>query len=276
MASFRVLDRLQVYYNLNGTAPAAGGRIDFFESGTTTPKEVFADPDLNTSNGSTVGLDAAGRPSDDTWGEGSYRVRQYDADDTLIGEMDDVEIPGGSGTSIPALEADSFLTNDGAQLLWDEIRQLPDPTGQAGKFLQTDGTGFTYAAITIPTPATPDIVLTGTGASGSYRFGTSAVAKKGLIMFGSHTVTASGQTAAAQSFDFVSGGAAQFDEAPRVFIVGKSASVAAEGQIPAVAVTSTTTGGFSVALNTDDYTRNGSRINSNVPFDWIAFGFKTV
>lgn len=276
MAAFRVLDPLQTFFNQNSTAPAAGGRVDFFIAGTSTPKAVYADPGLSTSNGDTIELDAAGRLSVDCWGDGSYRVRQYDADGTLIAEIDNVQAPGGAAQAIPALEADAFLTNDGAQLLWDIIRQLPDPSGNGGKFLKTDGTIFFYEAITIPTPAAPDIVFSGDGAGGSLQLGISSVPKKFRLMWGSSIVTASGQTAAAQSFNFVLGGAAQFDEPPRVWIVGKSNAVAAEGQIPAVAVLNTTPAGFGVGMNTDDYTRNGSRINSDVPFDWFAIGSKTV
>lgn len=276
MAAFRVLDPFQTFFNQDSTAPAVGGRVDFFEAGTTTPKAVYANPELSVSNGSSIELDAAGRLSVDCWGDGSYRVRQYDADGTLIAEHDNVQAPGGAAQSIPALEPGAVLSNDGALLLWDQIRQLPDPSGSAGKFVKTDGTIFFYEAITIPTPAAPDIVFSGDGASGSLHLGISSVAKKFRLMWGQHTMTASGQTAASQAFNFVSGGAAQFDEPPRVWIVGKSAAVAAEGQIPAVAVTSTTTGGFSVGMNTDDYTRNGSRINSDVPFDWFAIGSKTV
>ncbi|WP_057917096.1 gp53-like domain-containing protein [Lysobacter antibioticus] len=273
MAAFRVLDPFQTFFNLDSTAPAAGGRVDFFESGTSTPKAVYADPGLTTSNGSSIDLDAAGRLEVDCWGDGAYRVRQYDADDTLVKELDNIQPTTSSGLEIPTpLEAGAVLSNDGAILQWLQALFMPDPTGQNGKFPQANGSGYTLVDITIPTPAAPDIVLTGTGAAGSFRAGTTAVAKKFYLQWGSDTMAASGQTAAAGSFNFPAG----FDEAPRVLIVGKSASVAAEGQIPAVAVTNTTTTGFSVAMNTDDYTRNGSRINSAVPFDWFAIGFKTV
>src|SRR5690242_18320803 len=76
MASFRVLDPFQTFFNLSSTGPAAGGRVDFFDAGTTTPRAVYADPDLGVSNGSTIALDAAGRLSVDCWGQGAYRARQ--------------------------------------------------------------------------------------------------------------------------------------------------------------------------------------------------------
>jgi len=275
MAAFRVLDPFQTFFNLDSTAPAAGGRVDFFESGTSTPKAVYADPGLTTSNGSSIDLDAAGRLEVDCWGDGAYRVRQYDADDTLVKELDNIQPTTSSGLEIPTpLEAGAVLSNDGALLQWLLALFLPDPTGQAGKWLQTDGTGASWQPITIPTPAAPDIVLTGDGSAGKIQIGTSAVARKAVILWGSDTMAASGQTAAAGSFSFTGGFA--FDEAPFVLPIGRSNTVAAEGQLPAVAVIGSTPSGFSLAMNTDDYTRNGSRINSSVPFGWIAIGFKTV
>ena len=273
MAAFRVLDPFQTFFNLLSTEPAAGGRVDFFEAGTSTPKAVYANPALSVSNGSMIELDAAGRLSVDCWGDGAYKVRQFDANDTLIKELDYIQAPGGAGQSIPPLENGFFLTNDGALLLWDEVRQPPDPTGQAGKFLKTDGTNFSWEPVVIPPAATPDIVLSGTGASGTYRFGTSAVPKKAMMLFGSDTMVASGQIQATGNFVFP--GSFAFDEPPRVFIIPRTSSVSAQGDIPSCSVPSTSTTGFDVAMATT-FTQNAARITSPVPFDYLAIGFKTV
>lgn len=277
MAAFRVLDPFQTLFNQNSTAPAAGGRVDFFEAGTTTPKAVYASPALSVSNGATIELDAAGRLSVDCWGDGAYRVRLYGADGTQILDLDNIQPSTSSGLAIPTpLEAGAVLSNDGAILQWLLGLFVPDPSGQTNKVLSNDGTLLLWKEIVIPSPAAPDIVFSGDGTAGSLQLGINSVPKKFRLMWGQAVVTASGQTAAAQSFNFVSGGAAQFDEEPRVWIIGKSNAVAAEGQIPAVAVINRTPGGFAVGMNTDDYTRNGSRINSDVPFDWFAIGSKTV
>jgi hypothetical protein len=273
MAAFRVLDPFQTFLNQNSTGPAAGGRFDFFEAGTTTPKAVYANPGLSVSNGASIELDAAGRLSVDCWGDGSYRARQYDADGTLIKELDDIQAPGGAGQSIPALEAGAFLSNDGALLLWDFINQLPDPTGQANKFLKTDGTGWSYEAITIPTPPTPDIVLTGDGAAGTFRAGTSAVAKKFMVMIGSDSMPASNQIQASGSFTFPGG--FTFDEPPRVFVIPKTSAATSQGDIPSCGTVGTATNGYSVSMSTT-FGQNAAKITSAVPFDFVAFGFKTV
>lgn len=273
MASFRVLDPFTVFLNLTGTAPASGGRFDFFEAGTTTPKAVYANPALSVSNGSTIELDAAGRLSADCWGDGAYRARQYDADDTLVKDLDNIQAPGGGAQTIPALEAGAFLSNDGALLLWDFINQLPDPTGQADKFVKTDGTGWSYEAITIPPAPALDVILTGTGAAGKVQLGTSAVARKLVILWGTDTMPASNQTQAAGAFTFP--GSFSFDEAPRMFANGITTPVTAEGQLPVVYVSGTDPGAYGITMNTNEFGRNGAKITSAVTFAWIAFGFKT-
>ncbi len=45
--------------------PLSGGRIEFFDAGTTTPKTVYADQHLTTSLGTFVTCDAMGRPTSD-------------------------------------------------------------------------------------------------------------------------------------------------------------------------------------------------------------------
>src|SRR5690348_9531177 len=97
MAAFRILDQSPVYFLLDGVTPAAGGRIEFYEAGTTTAKDVYGDQDLTVNNGSSITLGSDGRAVDDIWGDGSYRVRVYASDDTLISDDDNVEIPGGAG-----------------------------------------------------------------------------------------------------------------------------------------------------------------------------------
>ncbi|SDX53071.1 hypothetical protein [Lysobacter enzymogenes] len=277
MASFRILDRLRVFYNLNGTAPASGGRVDFFEAGTTAPKAVYANPELSVSNGSTIQLDAAGRLLLDCWGEGAYKVRQYDEDGTFVAEMDDVEIPGGADLQIPTpLESGAVLSNNGSILLWLATLLIPDPTGQANKVLSNNGAGLLWKEINIPTPPAPDIVLSGDGASGLFRFGTSAVAKKAVILFGSDSMPASGQIQAAGSFSFKLGtDPFSFDEPPRVFVIPTTSAATSQGDIPGCAVVGSTTTGYAVAMSTT-FGQTSARIQSPVPFNFVAIGFKTV
>ncbi|MFQ6309928.1 gp53-like domain-containing protein [Lysobacter capsici] len=269
MAAFRVLDPFQTFLNQNSTGPAAGGRFDFFEAGTTTPKAVYANPGLSVSNGASIELDAAGRLSVDCWGDGSYRARQYDADGTLIKELDDIQPTTSGGLAIPTpLEAGAVLSNDGSILQWLIGLFVPDPSGQTNKVLSNDGTLLLWKEDVPPPVVTPDIVV----AANSFRAGVSSNTSKFFVQWGAGSVAASGQTAANANVSFPTA----FTDTPTVIVVPKSFTVAAEGQIPAVAVVNQSPTGFSVAMNTDDYTRNGSRITNAVPFDWVAIGHLTV
>lgn len=60
----------QQFLDSNGQ-PLAGGQVNFYEVGTTTPKATYQDSALSTPNTNPVILDAAGRAR--IWGSGSYR-----------------------------------------------------------------------------------------------------------------------------------------------------------------------------------------------------------
>src|SRR5690242_5502537 len=259
MPSFRILSQSPVYFLLDGKTPAADGRIEFYEAGTTTPKDVYGDVDLTVNNGSSIVLGSDGRASDDIWGDGSYRVRVYAADDTLISDDDNVEIPGGDGTAIPALEAGKVLSNDGAVLQWLELQDVPDPTGQSGKILSSDGSAYTWT----DAPTSPDIP---TG-------GISTATKKItidniLIQWGSGEASASGfrQTSVGITFGTA------FSSCQFVGVTPTSNTTTSGGQIGVPAVTSKSTTGFAVAFDTDDFGETNAQFINPVPFDWIAIG----
>lgn len=118
----------------------AGGSLTFSDSGTTDPRETWSDPEQTTANPDPVPLDGAGRPDVDIWGEGSYRVVLSDADGTPIVTFDNVSGP--QGIPDPALQSGKFLTNDGTDLSWAAIAQVPSTEGaSAGDVLMTDGAG---------------------------------------------------------------------------------------------------------------------------------------
>ncbi len=78
------------YSDINGI-PFAGGKLQFFENGTTTDKDVFSDPAGTISLGNEITLDAEGRVAD-FFGEGTYRVRMLTVASVQIFERDDVII----------------------------------------------------------------------------------------------------------------------------------------------------------------------------------------
>ena len=79
--------------------PLAGGTIRFYAAGTTAPKAVFADVDMETSLGTVVNLNSSGTPVSGSNapvlifpGIGDYKMRYYTSADVMLFEFDN--IPG--------------------------------------------------------------------------------------------------------------------------------------------------------------------------------------
>ncbi len=69
--------------------PLAGGSVEFFQSGTSTPLTVYTDADLTTPAGSSVTLDSAGRHVQVFVSEGvAVRAVHKDAEGTTIRTID--------------------------------------------------------------------------------------------------------------------------------------------------------------------------------------------
>ena len=92
----------------------AGGYLSFFDLDTVTPKDVYGEFALTTNNGSTVALDASGRPAVAAWGDGDYFFEVYDSDDVKQGEGE-IREPGGAALNIPIPSAGEFVSGDGSQ-----------------------------------------------------------------------------------------------------------------------------------------------------------------
>lgn len=73
----------------SGGDPLAGGKIYFFEGGTSTPKDTFSDAAGSTPNANPVVLDANGRATIFMNNDGLYKIRVDDSTDVTIYEQDD-------------------------------------------------------------------------------------------------------------------------------------------------------------------------------------------
>ena len=89
----------QQYFDSNGD-PLNGGKLNFYEIGTSTPKDTYSDEALTSANANPVVLDAAGRQGD-IWFSGQVKVVLTDADDVQIDVTDPVgdAAAGGSFTN---------------------------------------------------------------------------------------------------------------------------------------------------------------------------------
>lgn len=254
MSGYRFFNPAPVFMDLPGLAPLAGGSLQFYDKGTTTPKGTWSDSDLTVANQNPVPLDSSGRANTNIWGSGGYTVVARAADGTQVWTRD-VDDGAAGGATIPTLQNGRFLTNDGSNLSWEEIRQVPDPTGSANKVLGTDGANLIWEA----KPEAP--VLPVENFNGGVKVGTT------MIQVGTSSLAASGQTVAAGSVNFVRA----FSAPPVVIAQSNTSAATAEGQIPVFETEATTTG-FIVKVHTNDFGRNGARITSAVPFSWIAVG----
>lgn len=267
MSAYRIFSRLNTFYGLTGQL-LAGGYIRFYTEETTTPKDVYGDEALSVNNGSTVDLDASGRPDVDVWGDGDYFIELYDAGDVLQGDMDNVAIYGGGGLTIPALVSGQFLSNNGTVLDWEAIRQVPDPTGQTGKVLGNDGTNPAWQAA--PTAPTLDVLIDDSPIT--IRVGDGADATKGLIQ-------ASTDTAPANPGGFTTTKAVVFPIAYSAtpVVTASTASIGSQPGGPVcVEVGSVSATGFTVSCDVAEGDAADASIINPVPFQWIAVGTKEV
>lgn len=137
--SFRFLDQVPQFLTYTGEV-LARGTLTFSASGTSTPQNTYSDQGLTTPNTNPVILDASGKPSTDIWMSGNYRVVVADYLGVVQSTRDNVQAPNA----------------------------LPDPTGNAGKFIGTDGTAYLFQSILqvpVVTGITDGWVLTKSGST---------------------------------------------------------------------------------------------------------------
>lgn len=84
------------FFDDNGV-PLSGGTVEFYEVGTSTPKDVYTDAALSIPAQSPVTLDAAGRAT--IWLNGDYKVRLKNSQGVLVEETDGINPPIDTETS---------------------------------------------------------------------------------------------------------------------------------------------------------------------------------
>lgn len=148
----------QQYFDNNGD-PLAGGKVYFYEAGTTTPKTTYTDQGGGTPNANPVILDSAGRAS--IWGSGNYKEVVKTSADVTISTRDTVVLStvpddgtitnpkladmaantikgrAASATGVPgdiSLTASTFLAREATGNIvaspLSSVRQLPKVSGQ--------------------------------------------------------------------------------------------------------------------------------------------------
>lgn len=251
MAVFRILNQAPQYLLSDGSVNA-GGKLFFYETDLTTPKNTWSDEAMTTLNSNPVIMDAAGRTLTDVWGDGEYGVVMTDADDVVQWTRNNVQAGGDPGVSIPALVDGEFLTNNGSVLQWAAILQVPDPTGHADEMLFSDGTLAYWGPSPTPTIENTSTIL---------RIGDS------VIELGSDTAPASGTKTTSKAITF----ATAYTVAPRVFVISNTNIVTAGGFSPIPTVINKLATGCTVFFDINEE-ENTNSITIPVAFDWVAIG----
>ena len=265
--SYQFLDPAPVFRDLSGDELLAGGSLQFYDKGTTTPRDTWSDEAMTVLNPNPVPLDAAGRAEFAIWLDGEYSVKAVSASGETIWTRDYTSGQV-AGATIPALQADRFLTNDGVSMFWSVLRMLPDPSGMANRILSTDGANPLWIPLPeIPEPPKPDITITGGGVSIGAGEG-----NKFVILTGKTTLQPTGTHRATSSVTFPTG---TFTECLTVLAQVSSYSSSAFDATGVSSTTAIAPTGFTLNYDVNvDSNAGGWNMTSAVEVRWVAFGTK--
>jgi len=160
------------------------------------------------------------------------------------------------------------LSNDGAVLEWLDILQPPDPTGQSGKVIGSDGGAFVWQAP--PSDGAPGANADVSVDSVSLRVG-SGTGDRFLIQCGSDSAPASGTNSTQKSVTFPTA----FKSIIAVLPVITSNSYNSVGFHASPAALNKSVTGFTFAAQVSAHqggSGSDANIISDVPFDYVAFG----
>src|SRR4030095_2773008 len=84
---------IQQFFDNNGD-PLAGGKLSFYEAGTSTPTPAYADFNLTTPLSNPIILDAGGRPPELFLAALTYKQGLQDANNVTLWTADNIVTPG--------------------------------------------------------------------------------------------------------------------------------------------------------------------------------------
>lgn len=274
--SYRFADPNGPLINLLGTETAAGGSVQFYDYQTTTPKPTYADRDLTIPNPNPVPIDVSGRLSVEVWLDGEYTAVLYEGPDgtgnTVWTRDITPEVAPGAAVPDPSGQDGKVLKSDGSVLVYDALLELPDPTGASGEMVVVNSTGDGYVTQPIPDlPEAPDPEIVVSQTNKSFRAGVSTDTTKFMLLVGADTAPANpGGTSTTKTVTY----AEAFTVCWGAFAFPTSnsniAPIVCYGTAPAG--TSSASFGFDAAEGNP----GDAGIANPVPFVYIAIGTKTV
>ena len=122
-------------FDANGD-PISGAKLNFYETGTSTPQDTYSDDALTVANANPVVADSAGRFGDIFLTSADYKVVLTDADDVTIWTADPVRSPAADSTVVLGKTTTYTVS-----------------TSDKGKLIAADATGGAFT-ITLPAAAT--------------------------------------------------------------------------------------------------------------------------
>lgn len=131
-------------------ANLSGGKVYFYESGTTTPKDTYSDSDLSTPNTNPVILNARGEA--DIYLNGEYKIVLKDSTDTTIWTEDNYSVLSNSqwGTSVPA----TYVSATSFKVIGDLTADY-----ETGRRIKCTDASTLYGAITLSSYFAPDTTV---------------------------------------------------------------------------------------------------------------------
>lgn len=265
--SYRFVDPDGPLINLLGTETAAGGSVQFYDYQTTTPKNTYSDRDLTTPNPNPVPIGVDGRLEVEVWLDGEYTAVLYDGPGgtgNTVWTRDIVpEVAPGAAIPDPSGQDGKVLKSNGSILVYDTVRELPDPTGSAGQMVVVNSTGDGYITQPIPDLPEPDVTV----AADKVVIGGGGTLKK-MELFGSGTAPASGTTSTSVAVTF----STAFKSGTIPFVSITPTNSQASGPFVPRTSGDPTSSGFTAVFDVAEGNSAGGNIVTAPAFRWKAEG----
>jgi hypothetical protein len=270
MARFRLFDPVPQWRDALGALIGTGGKLKFYDTGTTTPRVVYNAPTGGTSLGAELTIDADGRLSEDFYLDGEYRVILTTAADVTVWQRDNVQDVASGGLEIPDAADGSdgqalFTDGTAGGFYWDDVPLIPSQTGNAGKYLTTDGEALSFATLaTYDADTLPGSFTQTNSASGGFKFGNIRV------QWGADTAPNTGTLHSTKAVTF----GVAFSGSPYFIAVSPAdGSSTGEGAGASAQYESPNTTGFTASFFVGAEDNGGvAEFNATLPFTWFAIG----
>lgn len=164
----RLINPYQTFRDTAGEV-VSNGTLEFYETGTSTPKDYYSDAELTVSVSTPYDLDAYGRVTGNVWLDGDYRIIVKDSDGATVYTIDDVSsistTGGGGGTSTETVQGTVY------NKFINGACRVPSEGGSvsiSGSYQESEVAEISVKAQGTPTNGTADLVKNATVGTSGY------------------------------------------------------------------------------------------------------------